>query len=296
MTKTTGFQHFVLGPLMIDFLAHGCERVKSCATRFPFLKTSFHEKVPLQSWLFTLPLHRHSGAVLHRSQWQPDGSSSGEEGHRLVDGQARQVQEPRRQRKPLRGFPRWFEQTVQAASQLTRQQFLYSDQHILCFFFRHQQAGELEEASVRAGRVGSRQQRFHQRGPDRVDANGCPADLSQAVPHHPEEAQHGADAAQRQLHPERHIQYPLARGHKLKTVELIVSALILRHESSSRCVLVLHVKAQKMEVVKRKQCKYPVKVVLFQPHARKYVPAGSSLAAGFIWFVLQRQTWHPTNI
>lgn len=87
--------------------------------------------------------------------------------------------------------------------------------------FRHQQAGELEEASVRAGRVGSRQQRFHQRGPDRVDANGRPADLSQAVPHHPEEAQHGADAAQRQLHPERHIQYPLVRGHKLKPSSLL---------------------------------------------------------------------------
>lgn len=77
--------------------------------------------------------------------------------------------------------------------------------------FRHQQAGELEETGVRAGRVGSRQQRFHQRGPDRVDAHGCPADLSQTLPHHPEEAQHGADAAQRQLRPQRHIQYPLMR-------------------------------------------------------------------------------------
>lgn len=124
----------------------------------------------------------------------------------------------------------WFSKVIRAncaaASQLTRQQFLHSDQHVLCFFFsvplfRHQQAGELEEASVRAGRVGSRQQRFHQRGPDRVDANGRPADLSQAVPHHPEEAQHGADAAQRQLHPERHIQYPLARGHKLKPSSLL---------------------------------------------------------------------------
>lgn len=87
--------------------------------------------------------------------------------------------------------------------------------------FRHLQAGELEEAGVRAGRVGSRQQRFHQRGPDRVDANGCPADLSQAVPHHPEEAQHGADAAQRQLHPERHVQYPLMRRRTLKASSLL---------------------------------------------------------------------------
>lgn len=107
-----------------------------------------------------------------------------------------------------------------------------------------------------------------------MDANGCPADLSQAVPHHPEEAQHGADAAQRQLHPERHIQYPLARGHKFKTVALIVSALILRHESSSRCVLVLNVKAQKVEVVKRCNANIQSKLSSFNP-----VPENMSLLA-----------------
>lgn len=78
------------------------------------------------------------------------------------------------------------------------------------FFFRYNQAGELEEAGVRVGRFGSREQRFHQRGLDRVDAHGCFADLSQALPHHPEEAQHGPHSAQRQIRLERHVQYPLA--------------------------------------------------------------------------------------
>lgn len=60
----------------------------------------------------------------------------------------------------------------------------------------------------------------------------------------------------------------------MKTVELIVSALILRHESSSRCVLVLHVKAQKMEVVKRYNAHIQSKLSSFNP-----MPENMSLLA-----------------
>lgn len=51
---------------------------------------------------------RHTGAVLQRSQRHKGPDSVDKHGHRLVDRQARQVQEPwRQQRKPHRGFPRW---------------------------------------------------------------------------------------------------------------------------------------------------------------------------------------------
>lgn len=108
-----------------------------------------------------------------------------------------------------------------------------------------------------------------------MDAHGCPADLSQTLPHHPEEAQHGADAAQRQLRPQRHIQYPLTRRRKVKCGaagchcialnsaysllvansfcfskhKLIVFDLILHDDGSSKGMFVFNAKAEEGNIL-----------------------------------------------
>nr|XP_057937019.1 cell cycle control protein 50A-like isoform X2 [Doryrhamphus excisus] len=75
---------------------------------------------------------------------------------------------------------------------------------------RDQPPAQLAPARQRA-RPGPRKQRIHQRGLHRLDAQRRPADLPQALPHHPQN-QEDADSCTRKLH--------AARGLQLSSSEL----------------------------------------------------------------------------
>lgn len=82
--------------MVITFLAPVCQ---SCLlhlslTTYTPTKSSVHASTPAAILIVMLYSFRHSGALLCAFQWHLDCSRSGKEGHCLVDGQAREVQEP----------------------------------------------------------------------------------------------------------------------------------------------------------------------------------------------------------
>lgn len=93
--------------MVITFLSPVCQSclLRSRLTTYTPTKSSVHDSAPAAILIVILYSFRHSGALSCGFQWHPDSNRSGKEGHRLVDGQAREVQEPQWQ-QPYRGFPR----------------------------------------------------------------------------------------------------------------------------------------------------------------------------------------------
>lgn len=159
---------------------------------------------------------RHSEAVLHwqrHQNWNP----SDEEGHCMVDGQAREIQEPRRQQQSHCRIPRWpFTTLCHLTFWLIT--MCYSNRF---GFLRHEQPSELEEVSWRTWPVRSWEQWLHQRGLHCVDAHGCAAHIPQALSHYSEEVQYGPHPAQWQLWAEHHLQYPFRFNSSISGFSLV---------------------------------------------------------------------------